>query len=84
MRTTLAIDDDILRRLKQRAAAQGTTLQRVANDLLRQALERSPSRKRYKLKLSGWRASLQPGIDLLDRDSLWEAMDRDRKEPGRR
>jgi plasmid stability protein len=75
MRTTLAIDDDLLRRLKQRATAEGTTLQALTNDLLRKALARERGRRDYRLKLSGWRASLQPGVDLLDRDSLWEAMD---------
>ena len=75
MRTTLAIDDELLRRLKQRAAAQGTTLQALANDILRQGLARAQTRKPYHLKLRGWKGSVHAGIDLLDRNSLWQAME---------
>lgn len=72
-RTTLAIDDELLRRLKERAAREGRTLQSVVNDLLRQALavEKRPP---FKLKLQGWKAAEQPGVDILDRDKLFDLM----------
>jgi plasmid stability protein len=73
-RTTLAIEDRLLRLLKQQAAAQGRTLQAVANDLLRQALLQ-PSAPAYRLKLRGWRAQEMPGVDLLDRDKLFDLME---------
>ena len=73
-RTTLAIDDDLLRRLKQRAAADGRALQSVVNDLLRRALARSPRRSDYRLELRGWAARQLPGIDLLDRDRLLDVL----------
>lgn len=73
-RTTLKLDDVLLRRLKQRAAAEGRTLQDVANQLLRQALA-APERGPYTLEMTGWEAAEQPGVDLLDRDTLFDLMD---------
>jgi plasmid stability protein len=72
-RTTLMIDDDLIRRLKQKAAAEGRTLQAVTNALLRQALARVP-RRPFTLRLTGWNAEQQPGVDLADRDSLFDLM----------
>lgn len=74
-RTTLAIDDDLLNRLKQRAHAQGKTLQALANELLRQAMARPARDKGYRLELPKWEAREQPGIDIRDRDRLWDRMD---------
>lgn len=74
-RTTLRLDDDLLRRLKEKAAREGTTLQALANDLLRQALARSKRSSDYVLELAGWKAEPQPGVDLLDRNSLFDAME---------
>jgi plasmid stability protein len=73
-RTTLALDDDLLRALKRRAAEQGKPLQAVVNDALRQAIA-SPRRGKFKLRLKGWSAKLQPGVDLADRDKLFDLMD---------
>lgn len=74
MRTTLAIDDDLLRRLKELAAREGRTLQSLVNDLLRRALAVDQP-KAYKLEIKGWKAALQPGADILDRDSLLDLME---------
>ncbi|HEX9636847.1 MAG TPA: DUF2191 domain-containing protein [Acidobacteriota bacterium] len=74
-RTTLALDDDLLRKLKETAARQGRTMQSLANDLLRQALGPLQRRKPYKLELQGWQAEQQPGVDLLDRDQLFDLME---------
>jgi plasmid stability protein len=69
------LDDGILRELKKRAAAEGRTVQAVANDLLRQALtaRRRPG-ERFVLTLQGWQATEQPGVDILDRDKLFDLM----------
>ena len=68
------IEGDLLRQLKRRAAEEGRTLQRVVNDLLRQAVS-APKRSQYKLRWQAWDAELQPGVDLLDRDKLFDLMD---------
>ena len=73
-RTTLTIDDQLLRELKKKASEEGRTLQAVTNDLLRRSLVARPS-KPYRLRLRGWKASEQPGVDLLDRDALFDLMD---------
>jgi plasmid stability protein len=75
MRTTLAIDDDLLKRMKEKAAREGRTLQGVANDLLRQALVQPRPRIKPRLVLRGWEAVERPGVDLFDRDKLFDLMD---------
>ncbi len=74
-RTTLALDDELLRRLKERAAGEGRTLQSLANELLRQSMTRPRRQARFALRLQGWAAEEQPGTDLLDRDALHDLMD---------
>ena len=74
-RTTLALEDDLLRRLKADAARQGTTMASVVNNLLRQGLAIPARRKNYTLDLVGWEAELQPGVNILDRDHLFDVMD---------
>ena len=73
-RTTLKLDEDLLRGLKEKAAREGTTLQAVANDLLRQGLT-APVARDYRLEILTWKADLQPGVDLLDRDALFDLME---------
>ena len=70
MRTTLDIEDVLLRRLKERAVREGRTLQSVANDILRQGLAHVQDRGTYRLELDGWEAEQQPGIDISNRDKL--------------
>ncbi|HET7711445.1 MAG TPA: ribbon-helix-helix protein, CopG family [Thermoanaerobaculia bacterium] len=74
-RTTLALDEDLLRRLKEKAAREGRTMQDVANELLRMGLTRPRIPSRSKLQLRGWKARLQAGVDLFDRNSLFDVMD---------
>ena len=73
-RTTLKLDEDLLRRLKERAAREGRTLQALANDLLRHGLAEAPKGE-YRLEIPTWKGVLQPGVDLSDRDSLFDLME---------
>jgi len=75
-RTTIALEEDLQRRLKQKAANEGRTFQEVANELLRQGLARKERRREYHLRLEGWEADEQPGVDILDRDKLLDLMAR--------
>ena len=50
-------------------------MQDLANELLRDGLDRREGPKDYLLRLKGWEAEIQPGVDLLDRDKLFELMD---------
>ncbi len=73
-RTTLAIEDRLLRRLKEKAAREDRTLQEVANELLSQGLDMRPQRSDYRLELEGWDATELPGVDVLDRDKLLDIL----------
>jgi hypothetical protein len=75
-RTTLVIDEGLLRQIKRKAADEGRTFQAVANELLRQALAK-PAAKPYRLKWKGWKAELSPGVDISDRNSLFDFMDQE-------
>lgn len=70
----MKIDEDLFRRLKKKAAEEGRTMQDLTNDLLRQAMT-VPRRRPYKLRLQGWRGVLQPGVDICDRDKLFDLLD---------
>ena len=74
-RTTLVLDDNILRQLKKKAADEKRSVQAVVNELLRRALAAN-RRQGYRLKLQGWDAVLQPGIDIADRNTLLDVLDR--------
>ena len=73
MRTTLVIDDHIMKRLKIEAARQGRTISELVETALRQLFE-SPRSKSAKLpplpsyKLGG------ALVDIADRDALYQAM----------
>jgi len=75
-RTTLVLEDNLVRQMKKKAAEEGRSLQAVANELIRRGLAPRGAQN-YRLKLQGWNAQLQPGVDILDRDSLFDAMDRE-------
>ncbi|MBI2058602.1 MAG: DUF2191 domain-containing protein [Nitrospirae bacterium] len=76
MRTTLDLDDGLVRAAKRRALEAGTTLTRVIEDALRLVL-RPPAKKQkpFRLKLLTFKGELRPGVDLSDRDSLYEIME---------
>lgn len=74
-RTTIALDEDLLHELKERAARERRTFQALTNELLRRAVAESRTPTEYRLELQGWRASTQAGVDLLDRDQLFDRMD---------
>ncbi len=67
------MNDGLFRQLKKKAAEQGCTFQQLTNDLLRRALG-ARARAPFHLRLQGWKATEQPGVDLLDRDKLFDLM----------
>jgi hypothetical protein len=48
MRTTIDIDDDLLTAIKEKAAAEGSTIGRVLSRLVRRGLEPPP--RKYKMR----------------------------------
>lgn len=76
MRTTVRLEDDLLRRTKQYATEQGTTLTAVIRDALQAYLTRPATAAKCPLDLpvSG-RGGTLPGIDLDDSAQLYDVMD---------
>lgn len=73
MRTTLQIEDPLLRDAKARAAREGRTLTSVIEDALRQYL-REKKTTGFKIHLRTSAARVLPGVDVADRDSLYDLM----------
>ena len=76
MRTTLDLDEILIRKAKRRAGDEGTTLTAVIEGALRQYLAPTrPSGKAFRLKLLTKKGRPVPGVNLADRDSLYERME---------
>ena len=80
MRTTVRLDDDLLRQTKAFASRTGRTLTAVIEDALREALARRHSRPaRPRVSLPTFKGKgLRPGVDLDDTAGLLDVMDRGR------
>lgn len=76
MRTTVEINDELFRTAKATAAKQNKTLREIVDEALRQYLK-GPQKKKFRLNLTPHSAvgHLMPGVDLQDRDSLYDIMD---------
>lgn len=78
MRTTLTLDGDVLKALRRRAREQDRPLKDVVNEALRRglALGEVHATPRYEFRLRTVGGRLLPGVDLTDRDKLFDLMDR--------
>lgn len=76
MRTTLDLDDHLLREARKKAAAEGRTLTALIEEALRLLLSTS-RRKRaaYRLRWVTRPGPAIPGVDVADRDALYERME---------
>ncbi len=80
MKTTLSIDDTVMQRLKETAAARGTTMSALVEAGLRRVLaaDPGPSAGGADLKpLPSWDGGL-PRVDIADREELYRAMEEER------
>jgi ribbon-helix-helix CopG family protein len=67
MRTTIRLPEDLLRRAKRKAAAEGRTLTALIEDGLRSVVDERPKptrRRRVALPVSKAKGWLKPGMDL--------------------
>ena len=78
VRTTLTLDDEVLKAARRRAREQERPLKDVINEALRQGLAMGETRRPpvYTFRLKTVEGRLLPGVDLTDRDKLFELMDR--------
>jgi len=79
IRTTLTLDEDVLRMAKKRASDEDRPLKDVINDALRLGLTLGESAdSAYEFHLPTVKGRVLPAVDLADRDQLFEALE----EPG--
>ena len=80
MRTTVRMEDGLLRRAKRIAAQRDTTLTAILEEALREWLDRQRRgrpRERVELPVSRAGGGLRPGVDLDDSADLLDRMERD-------
>ncbi|HUR78267.1 MAG TPA: hypothetical protein VMZ22_09995 [Acidimicrobiales bacterium] len=76
MRTTLSIDDSLLKKAKREAARTGKPLGAIVDDALRVLFAGGASRRPpVRLETDGG-SGVQPGVDLEDKDALADLLDR--------
>jgi hypothetical protein len=76
MRTTVDLDDDLLAAARRQAAARGSTLTAFIEEALAAALATRPAKEeRFRLRWKTHPGRLRAGIDLADRDALFDAME---------
>lgn len=76
MRTTLDLDDELMKLVRRRAADAGTTITAVIEEALREALvHRRPDTGGYSFRWITTEGRALPGVDLNDRDALYDAME---------
>jgi hypothetical protein len=76
MRTTIRINDDLLKRAKKQAADEGRTLTSLVEDGLTLILSKPKTsrRKRVELPVSKATGGVLPGVDLNRSSDLEEVM----------
>ncbi|HEX2252241.1 MAG TPA: ribbon-helix-helix protein, CopG family [Thermoanaerobaculia bacterium] len=74
MKTTLIIDDGVMRRLKEEAARQRRTISELVEAALRRMLECPPPHQADLPELPSF-AGGKPRVDVADRDALYRLME---------
>ena len=72
MRTTIRLDDALLREAKAVAARTDRTLTRLIEDALREALARRAATDRHRVELPTFAGRVRPGVNL---DSMSDVLD---------
>jgi len=78
MRTTVRLDEKLLKEAKRQAAESGMTLTAIIEESLRERLARKQAgakpRKLVRLRIAG-KGGMRPGVDLDDTASLIDLME---------
>lgn len=75
MRTTLDLDDRVLRQAKRRALDLGETLTRFIDRAIRAQLAEPPQIPAFRLTLLTKKGRARPDVDWDDRESIYEHME---------
>ena len=79
MRTTIQLDDQLLRKIREQAAKTGKTMTAVIEDAIRQSFSMKKLMRRGRVRLTTVRGKgPRAGVDLDDSASLLDLMDRHR------
>ena len=81
MRTTVDIDDPIIKDLKKIGQKEGKSLGRLISDLLAESLGRRKMRKDQEQPRQWIAKNMGARLDLADREALCEAMDSEYQPP---
>lgn len=74
MKTTLNIDETVMKRLREEAARQGRTMSELVEAGLRRFLSESAAPSGPLPELPGWESG-GSRVDVADRDGLYRAME---------
>lgn len=76
MRTTLDLDDQLMRKVRVLAAGTGRTITSIIELALRELLDQEKGSRPYRLQWVTVPGGPKPGVDLTDRDALIDLMER--------
>jgi len=74
-RTTVTLDNQVMNAVKARAVKKGITFQKMLNEILRKWLNSSEDKKPKKIKITSISMG-KPRVNISDRDSLYDVMER--------
>lgn len=77
MRTTIDLDEPVLRELKRVQKVERKSLGRLVSDLLAQALSARKVKTSARPSLQWISQPMGPRVDLSDKDALYALMDRE-------
>lgn len=75
MKTTLNLDDQILRNAKEQAARDGITLTAFVEQALRASLLEGSEKVTYRFRPEVVKGNRPPNVDISERDALYEVID---------
>jgi hypothetical protein len=77
VRTTVAIDDDVLEKLKETAAKRREPFTKVVNETLRRGLaaQRPRQPKRTRFQVDAFASAFRPGVDPLRLNQLVDELE---------
>lgn len=73
-RTTINLSENLLRQIRARAARENRSMGEIVEELLRRGIQHDVEGD-YNPVLKGWSGTPAPGIDLCDRDKLFDVME---------
>jgi hypothetical protein len=79
MRTTLTLEDDLARQLREESRRSGRSFKDVVNDAIRRGLSTGaePSPRKRKFTVQARSCGFQPGVDLQKLNQLLDEMEID-------